>query len=275
MQRQLRNAYSGQLTLQTLSQTAEFVDKLIRSTSPILLLKWFLSDIGMFGATAQRTIERFNTAADGALPRLLPYTAYCVRIALIFHFALAFNLVGTRATNRVDLEYLFYVPFCNAFSSGDAFLRKLAELVMTNQTYISRDALKADLNELSKWWESLSPEQLQTESRLQGPPENEKSVTHQMWTKTMKPGYRNPARRQLKLTDEENKKMLKRFREIAKKRPASGQPFQGSMDDCDFVLIPHMVRADGPCICGSTKLFKDCCGRELVKSLESKHPPQT
>src|SRR6266566_8971960 len=100
-----------------------------------------------------------HTAKNGSLGKLAPYTAYCVRVALIFHFALAFNLISTRATNRIDLEYLYYAPFCHAFSSGDTFHRKTAQLVMPAQKYIDRDVLKKDLKDLATWWSNLSPDQ--------------------------------------------------------------------------------------------------------------------
>ena len=183
MQRQLRSAYSGSINLRTLSETADFVDHLIRSTSPELLLTWFLTDIGMFGPTAQRAIQNFQGVPAGGLSEHLPYVAYCVRVGLIFHFALAFGLITTRATNRVDLEYLYYVPFCHAFSSGDLFHRKMASLVTTEQMYIEGDVLKADFAHLAEWWNNMTPEEAERESHLQGPPENEKSVTHQVWKK--------------------------------------------------------------------------------------------
>ena len=268
MQRHLRSAYSGHVNLRTLAQTAQFVDELIRTTSPKLLFEWFLNDADIFGPSARQAVEKFQGAADGSLFELAPYTAFCVRVGLIFHFALAFGLVSTRPTNRLDLEYLYYSPFCNAFSSGDAFHRKIAPLVIPNGKYFDREVLKADLNQLAKWWTTLSPEQEEQESHVQGPPENENSITHQLWKELMRPGYRDPGRRHLNLTKEASDKMLKRFQDLARKGSLSEQPLQGSAEDCDFMIVQHMVRPDGPCICGKPKLFKECCGRELVKSLK-------
>jgi hypothetical protein len=39
------------------------------------------------------------------------------------------------------------------------------------------------------------------------------------------------------------------------------------LEEFDFVVRKHNVRISGPCICGSEKLFKDCCGREIVAEL--------
>jgi len=264
MQRQLRGAYSGKLNLQTLASTAKFVDDLMSSVTPDLLLIWFLQDIGMFREKAVQAIQRFRNASPGSLNSTAPYIAHCVRAALIFHFALAFGLVSTRPTNRIDLEYLYYVPFCNVFSSGDTFHGKMANLVIRDQTYADRDELKADLKQLADWWSNLTEEQRDGESHISGPPENEKSVTHRLWQKVMRPGYRNRSRRKLK-PPPEGFKSVADWKKLVNTSTLTDQPIQE--DDCDFMVVKHSVRLDGPCICGSGKLFKDCCGRGIAESL--------
>jgi hypothetical protein len=263
MQRQLRSAYSGQVNLGTLSQTATFVDELMGSKPPRPLVQWFLSDAGLLTPNDAQLAHNLKDAPLGSLAQAAPFTAYCVRAALIFHFALAFGLVSTRPTNRIDLEYLYYAPFGNAFSSGDAFHRKTAALILRDQTYIHRDALKADLGHLAQWWNSLDKEQQAEEGRLSGPPENDASVTHQLWKKLMKPGYRDPKRRP-KLSDEAAAKMLQEYQSLIKGNLTPSQPPTGQNEDYDFMMVQHEVRRDGPCICGSGRNFEDCCGRGIV-----------
>ncbi|HEY3914695.1 MAG TPA: SEC-C domain-containing protein [Verrucomicrobiae bacterium] len=264
MKRQLRNACSNKLSLNSFDEVIRFVEELMHSSSPNYLLRWFLTDIGMFGPGERGSLQKFYDAPTGSLHEILPYTAHCVRTSLIFHFALAFGLVSTRSTNRIDLEYFYYVPFSNAFSSGDNFHREMAPYIIKRGCYVPRDELKSDLNDLAKWWAGLTPE-LQ-EIHLSIPPENDKSITHRLWQKIMRPGYKAKAR--TFLTPEKSAEMLRKFQEIAKKAPADSRMFTGSMDDCDFIMVQHFVRTDGPCICGSAKLFKECCGHKLVKSRE-------
>ena len=263
MQRHLRGKYSGKLNLQTLRDTGQFVDDLMISISPKLILAWFLTDIGTSGNNVLRALEKFKDAPPGSLHAHAPYTAYCVRTALIFYFAVAFGLVSTKPTNRVDLEYLFYVPFCNAFSSGDNFHRKIAPLVMGDQVFADRDVLKADLKRLAEWWDKLSPDKREHESDLSGPPENEESLTHQLWQKVMKKGYRQRSRSEQKVSPEVSEKLFKQAQSWVKQGVTTDKTFNSSMDDCDFMVVKHMVRLDGPCICSSGKMFKDCCGSKL------------
>jgi hypothetical protein len=124
MQRKLRPAYSAKMKLHTLAETAQFVDDLMASASPELLVSWILRDIGLSMADAESFIGRLHNSPNQSFQSLVPYTAHCVRVGLIFHFALVFGLIGTRSTNRIDMEYLYYAPFCHAFSSGDVSISR-------------------------------------------------------------------------------------------------------------------------------------------------------
>ena len=269
MQRHLKGAYSGKLNLQSLPATAKFVDELVHTISPKLLLAWFFQDIGMLGDKAVKAIERFDKALPGSLQTAVPYTAFCLRTTLFFYFALAFDLVSTRATNRIDLEYFYYTPCCNAFSSGDTFHRKISPFIMGDQVFADRDKLKSDLKQLAGWWEQLSSVQREKELNISGPPENEASLTHQLWQKVMKAGYKNHKHPDKDLPPEVSAKIYERLQQQIKEGTPTDQPFNESMDDCEFMAIKHTVRLNGPCICSSGKLFKDCCGRKLIgRSIE-------
>lgn len=269
MQRTLRTAYSDRINLRTLAETATFVDELIKSAPPLTLLSWFFHDARVVLNENEATrIKSFQDAAAGALSALLPYTSYCLRAALIFHFGLAFGLVSTRPTCRLDLEYLYYAPFCHVFSSADKFHRKMADVIARDQMFVAGHILKADLANLVSGNGPVGPTN-QSLDEGYGPPQNPSSVTHQAWMKTMKPGFRDVAQDiQNKLTPEKSAQMFKRFQQLMKSNSQRENPLI-SMDECEFIIMEHNVRPDGPCICGSTRLFKDCCGRELVAARQS------
>lgn len=260
MQRQLRPTYSRHLKLRTLSEVYQFVDDLIVSAPPDLLLSWFLREVGEDLDRESGVLARLR-ASQGAFQLIAPYTTHCLRAALIFHFALAFGLIGTRPTNRIDLEYLYYTPFCHAFSSGDVFHKKTAHLVLRKeQTFIEREELKSDLGQMGKWWAALGEQEREEETYRQGPPENNASVTHRLWAKVMKPGYRGLKR----LSPDVAQRMFSEIKKSTDTCQPTGEPPNGSLDDCDFVVVKHHVRVNGPCICGSEKKFKECCGKNIV-----------
>tara|TARA_R110002020_G_scaffold224599_2_gene434394 strand:- start:13017 stop:14159 length:1143 start_codon:yes stop_codon:yes gene_type:complete len=89
-----------------------------------------------------------------------PYTAYMARLELFFYMGVAHQVVSTRASNRVDMDYLMYLPFTSAFASGDKLHAELfSEFASPNQVFIERHDLKAALAEMADFYDSLSDEE--------------------------------------------------------------------------------------------------------------------
>jgi len=141
-QRLLRNHYSRHTKLKTLTDAAALVDELLRSAPPRKSLSWFLTDCEILLNNLEEPLARIEKDSGFSFETDLPYTSRCLRTALIFHFGLAFGLVSTRPTNRIDLEYLYYVPFCMVFSSGDSLHRDLVQFISKDQIFVPRDVLQ-------------------------------------------------------------------------------------------------------------------------------------
>lgn len=266
MQRKLKNSYSGTINLKNLAETAQFVDELLRTAPPYQLLLWFLGDasISLQGNEPEK-LEALRSALPGSINSILPYTSYCLRAALIFHFGIAFALLSTRATNRLDLEYFYYSPFCHVFTSGDNFHRKMASVIAPEQMFVLANTLKSDLSDLSTKRATFESGENDGNSRRSFPPTNEMSITYQAWKKTMKPEFEKVSDEiNSHLTPEMSAKLFKNYQQMMANKPQSQAPTI-SMEDCEFMIMEHTVRADGPCICGSAKMFKDCCGKTLVQ----------
>jgi hypothetical protein len=266
-QRVLRDHYSRHTKLKSFAEVTTLVDELLQSAAPRKLVSWFLTDSEILANKFEEPLSKIEKNRAFKLDAALPYTSRCLRVALIFHFGLAFGLVSTRSSNRIDLEYLYYLPFCMVFSSGDFLHRDLVQFISKDQIFIPRDVFKADLKGLAIWWTSLTRKEQEEERHRIGPPEFEASVTHQAWKKFMKPGYRERTPLKAKMLPEGEEKMMDDIREMMKGVVPAGSS-DLSIDDCDFVVHKRNVRLDGPCICGSDRMFKDCCGREIVAELE-------
>jgi hypothetical protein len=266
-QRVLRDHYSRHAKPRSLAEVATLVGELLQSAPPRKLVSWFLTDSEILANKFEEPLSKIERNSAFKLDVELPYTSRCLRVALIFHFGLAFGLVSTRSTNRIDLEYLYYLPFCMVFSSGDFLHRDLVQFISKDQIFIPRDVFKADLKGLAMWWRSLAAKEQEEERHRIGPPEFEASVTHQVWKKFMKPGYRERTPLKQKMSPEGEEKMMDHIRKMMKGVVPAG-PSDLSIDDCDFVVHKRNVRLDGPCICGSDRMFKDCCGREVVAELK-------
>jgi len=75
-------------------------------------------------------IERWAVqCGKAALPKCFPYCSHIMEIELFFHLALAAGHIGTaRPSNRVDMTYLYYLPFCMMFVSSDRLHERCAPL---------------------------------------------------------------------------------------------------------------------------------------------------
>jgi SEC-C motif len=267
MRRLLRERYSRRTKLKSFREVVTLVDELLHSSPPRRLISWFLEDCEIIPSKLEEPLKKIEANSGFSLETELPYTTRCIRVALVFHFGLAFGLVSTRPTNRIDLEYLYYVPFCMVFSSGDLLHRDLVEFVSKGQIFVPRDIFKSDLKGLAMWWRGLNADEQEAERQISGPPEFEASMTYQAWKKFMKPGYRNRAQLKNKMSPDIGEKVMEHIRKVMQGVVPEDRS-NISIDDCDFVVHKRYVRPDGPCICGSDRMFKDCCGREIVAELK-------
>lgn len=89
-----------------------------------------------------------------------PYAAHMLRVELFFRIALGANkIASTRPSHKVDMAYLFYLPFCSIFISSDKLHRQCSPLFMRpDQEFVWGHDLKADLAELNEHFGGLPDE---------------------------------------------------------------------------------------------------------------------
>src|SRR3546814_2838615 len=90
-----------------------------------------------------------NWKAAGSLPlrEYAPLAAHCLEVDLFFELCLSNGLISDqRPSNKIDISYLYYLPFADFFVSGDKLHRTAAPLFMdTRQRFVWGPDLKADL----------------------------------------------------------------------------------------------------------------------------------
>lgn len=149
-----------------------------------------------------------------------------------------------RPSNKVDIAYLYYLPFCTVFTSNDRLHKNLAPLFLHSmQNFISGDEMKTDLARLNVHYSGL-PE----ETKLKGmmnfagePPDDQSFLTTRMWDK-YHPNWRtlryqkNPAR-----SEEDNRALVNEINSWADK----GEPIEANAhvttDDCEVVTFSRKI----------------------------------
>src|SRR5260221_6509186 len=116
-------------------------------------------------------------------------------VDLFFCLALGADLIGReRQSNKIDIAYLYYLPFCMIFTSRDELHQKTAPLFMDDgQVFVHGDELKADLAKLDAHYSSI----LSDEEKLRGvmsfahyPPVVGDFLVSKLWDKLMNPEWR-------------------------------------------------------------------------------------
>ena len=214
--RELRK-WIGRITFSTMQDLEKKMDELLQNASRQegyirLQLKWSQADPD----SVTQVITRWHRLGKPLLRNFAPYSYYCTKLLLAFCFGLAGGLLGTRATNRIDLEYLFYVPFCLAFSSGDKFHKQMITLCIdSEQDFIWKDILKRDLRQIVDVWDNTPNHEKHT---LDYPPEISDSITLQLWQKHMR--FKEEIERdRVALSSEEESELVKRLQEFTKAKP--------------------------------------------------------
>jgi hypothetical protein len=91
----------------------------------------------------------------------------------------------------IDLQYLYYLPFCQVFVSDDRVHKMLATgLMRRNQIFVLGRALKADIERIMGERDGLAQDDPRRQEYTYGgfPPQPEGSIVQLAWDRCMAPG---------------------------------------------------------------------------------------
>jgi hypothetical protein len=129
--------------------------------------------------------KRWKEAGSPPLATYAPYTAHCLTVDTFFHVAVDKKLISPdRPSNRIDVAYLYYLPFCMIFVSNDGLHKRTVPLLTSHeQVFVSGEELKRDLAALDGYFSNLSEEEkAQGLFRLAAyPPNDDTFLTTRLW----------------------------------------------------------------------------------------------
>jgi hypothetical protein len=246
-------------------QLVSAIDKiLVEPELQTKLLRQLIYEFSFDPQFASRVFHRWEQRQFSRVKDFAPYAFFCFSATFSFYIGLVRNFIGTRPTNRVDLEYAYYAPFAMVFSSRDNFHKTFVPpFLRPDQTFVSGDQLKQDLKNIADVWNSLAPERRTDWLKENGqyPPERDNSITLQLWQKYMQP--RRRIVREESQSDQP-KRAAQEIMEIVKKLQPDGeiQDVRTQLADdrsgIDFLVQKRTISTEDPCPCGSGKKLKDC-----------------
>lgn len=129
-------------------ELASALDVFLRDSAPSVQREILNMTLDLMKASAQHRRVAHALMNIGEMRSVLefaPYAASVLRLFLAFVCGLARGFIGPRPTNYIDLQYLYYSPFCMVFVSNDKFHREMWGATSGVHSFVWGKDLKEDL----------------------------------------------------------------------------------------------------------------------------------
>ena len=199
--------------------------------------------------------KKYCVAGRPLIREYMPYVSHCLKVDLLFHYGLKYELIGTRPTNRVDLEYLYYLPFCNIFTSNDKLHKQLAPLLIRKeQKFIIGQDLKDDFKLIVEHLEEGGIGLKQKHSNE--PPIIEESLTFQLWKEFF--GYPESSNLNREMSEKDMEYMKQQMDKFERAARGEEVDFKEGEEE-QFIVKTSYLSMEDDCYCGSGEKVIDCC----------------
>lgn len=123
-----------------------------------------MSLVGISPEGQSQVLLRWRGAGTPSIRAFAPYFSHVATVDLYFAVAIASDLISRdRPSHRVDMAYLYYLPFCDVFTSNDNLHALTCPLFLNDrQLFIPGHELKTELNAVDQFYSKL-PEEVRRE----------------------------------------------------------------------------------------------------------------
>jgi len=191
----------------------------------------------------EKILTRWSLSLCPRLSTYAPYTAHVLTAELFFYAAFAAERIQQKPSTRMDIAYLYYLPFCTVFVSSDRLHERCVPLFQRkDQSFIWGEHLKESLSILDKHYSTLPMSE--REKGLMHfatcPPTTIDTIVSQLWDKYI-PKWRERAK-----VKPIKPKLAPRFVEMTTKLsdlpslPADSEHF--APEEADFTTFRRHVR---------------------------------
>jgi hypothetical protein len=191
-------------------------------------------------------IDSWRARGQKPLVEYAPYAAHVMAVELFFQIALGANLIGTAlASNRVDISYLHYLPFCMAFVSSDNLHRRCApEFLRADQSFVWGPDLKSSLHALMDHYSKL-PDDVKEQGlmrfALRPPLDLDGNLVVELWDRHMAPLWRSRSGPSPPRDETEDTKILEHLKKISAAQPLSSEEIDFEPADAEMVQLERRI----------------------------------
>lgn len=149
-----------------------------------------------------------------------------------------------QSDNKVDIAYLYYLPFCHVFASNDKLHKRVVPLFLReDQSFVFGENLKADLQQLDVHFSALpeADRNLGFYKIAPTPPEDASFLVTQLWDKHL-PGWRQLKQKvKHERNPEEEKKIVAELNRIQEAAASSDPRERLTPEQTQFLQIKRNV----------------------------------
>lgn len=240
----LREGYTRAMDCKNLSDVLTLARSIVDRKVPPHVLMNFVFDAVPVRNNRTYIFERYKAVKAPPLRHYAPYTAHVLDVEVFYRLAITKGLIAKeRASNRVDVAYLNYLPFCQLFISGDRLHRSTAPLFMSaSQDFVWGPELKADLKRINELHSHL-PQEVREEGLFAiapRPPKEGDFLTSKLWDRM------NTKWRKTIPLDVNNPKLIAYVQEMSKKMRESANSNSPKpafdVQSADSLIVDRKVR---------------------------------
>jgi hypothetical protein len=238
--------FEGRKKPQTLAEVKSLADRFIEGNQENTL-RFGMDFFGISEDGEREVVARWQKAGKPAIKEFAPYLLYLLSVDLFFYLAIAADHISRvrpsdKADNKVDIAYLYYLPFCMVFASNDNLHARVVPLFLRDdQTFVKGADLKSDLRRLNEYYSAL-PDEVTAQGVIRfadHPPTDHAFLVTQLWDKHL-PRWRKIHDEKQPVDEVENRKIVEHINRLDKESQATPGALL-TPDQMGFALIKRNV----------------------------------
>ncbi|QLH51319.1 MAG: hypothetical protein HWD57_17040 [Candidatus Accumulibacter cognatus] len=238
-----RSAGIDNKVCKSLDDVKAIASEIVKASKPFDQMALLVHFLNIPHEYQQKILKRWSLMNYPPLARFAPYAAFVLEVELFFQIAVASKLIASeRPSNRVDISYLFYLPFCMIFVSSDKLHRRCAShFLRGDQEFVWGQDLKADLARINERHLALpeATKQIGVLSFANSPPKEAGFMTTELWDRHMSPRWRDRQEIRHEMP-KSSPNLVATMKKVGDAPPA--KPEEVDMNDIQSMVLKRMVR---------------------------------
>ncbi|MEH6534077.1 MAG: hypothetical protein V7735_22450 [Photobacterium frigidiphilum] len=214
------------------------------NAKPYDLMGFVLTSLPVPHELHRQIVQRYQISGFPPFLSYAPYAAHVIKVEVFFHICVSRGFISSeRPSNKIDVAYLHYLPFCKLFISGDKLHKKIASLFMReDQLFVWGPDLKADLKALNQHYMKL-PEEVKNRgviSFASKPPLEGDFLTAKLWDE-MNPRWKKIGDVKTPLSKESNDKLMEHIKSFTDAAVLESGMEEFDIDKLDSVSLQRTL----------------------------------